>query len=67
MLTDSRLSQLLPLNGTYFPGDITPVTKTLPAANLTKYNHIGGVARVYDDGNINIYYLLSLGYVPKTP
>ncbi len=67
VLTDNRLTQLLPLNGTYFPGDITPVTKTLPAANLTKYNHIGGVARVYDDGNINIYYLLSLGYVPKTP
>ncbi len=67
VLTDSRLTQLLPLNGTYFPGDTTFVTKTIPAANLSKFNHIGGVARVYDDGNINIYDLVSLGYVPQTP
>jgi hypothetical protein len=67
VLTDNRLTQLLPLNGTYFPGDTTPVSKTLPAANLNKYNHIGGVARVFDDGNINIYDLVSLGYVPQTP
>jgi hypothetical protein len=67
VLTDNRLTQLLPLNGTYFPGDTTFVTKTLPLANLTKFNHITGVARVFDDGNINIYYLQSLGYVPQTP
>jgi hypothetical protein len=67
VLTDSRLTQLLPLNGTYFPGDTTFVTKTLPPANLDKFNHIGGVARVYDDGNINIYDLVSLGYVPQKP
>jgi hypothetical protein len=67
VLTDGRLTQLLPLNGTYFPGDITFVTKTLPPANLDKFNHIGGVARVYDDGNINIYDLVSLGYVPQKP
>jgi hypothetical protein len=67
VLTDTRLTQLLPLNGTYFPGDITPVTKTLPAANLTKFDHINGVACVYDDGTIKIYDLTSLGYVPQTP
>jgi len=67
VLTDIRLTQLLPLNGTYFPGDITPVTRALPTANINKFNHINGVARVYDDGNINIYDLVSLGYVPQTP
>jgi hypothetical protein len=67
VLTDNRLTQQLPLNGTYFPGDTKMVTQTLPAANLTKYNHINGVAHVYDDGNINIYDLTSLGYVPQTP
>jgi hypothetical protein len=68
VLTDRRLTTQLPLNGTYFPGDTTFVTKTLPAANLTKYNHVDGVAHVYDDGNINIYDLTSLGYyAPPTP
>jgi hypothetical protein len=67
VLTDSRVTTTLPLNGTYFPGDTTGVTKTIPAANLNKYNHINGVARVYDDGTINIYDLVSLGYVPATP
>jgi hypothetical protein len=67
VLTDSRLTKLLPLNGTYFPGDTTMVTQTLPAANLDKFNDITGVSRVYDDGNIVIYNLMSLGYVPQTP
>jgi hypothetical protein len=65
--TDIRLSQSLPPAGTYFPGDETPATKTIPLANLTMYNKIDGVARVYDDGNINIYYLRALGYVPGLP
>lgn len=67
VLTDNRLTQYLPLNGTYFPGDTKIVTQPLPAVNLNKYNHINGVAHVYDDGNINIYDLTSLGYVPQTP
>ena len=67
VLTDSRVTTTLPLNGFYFPGDTVPATKTIPAANLNKFNHINGVARVYDDGNINIYDLVSLGYVPPTP
>jgi hypothetical protein len=67
VLTDNRLTKQLPLNGTYFPGDTQFVTTPLAAANLNKYNHINGVAHVYDDGNINIYNLTSLGYVPQTP
>jgi hypothetical protein len=67
VLTDNRLTQLLPLNGFYFPGDTSYATAKIPAANLNKYNNINGVARVYDDGNINIYDLVSLGYVPQTP
>jgi hypothetical protein len=65
--TDIRLSQSLPPAGTYFPGDNTVATKTIPLVNLTMYNNVNGIARVYDDGNINIYYLKSLGYVPGLP
>jgi hypothetical protein len=67
VLTDSRLTQQLPLNGTYFPGDKTDVKTTLPVANLDKYNHITGVSRVFDEGNIVIFDLQSLGYVPQKP
>jgi hypothetical protein len=66
--TDTRLTKSLPPGGgTYFPGDTVIPTTTIPLANLTKYNHIEGVARVYDDGTINFYDLVSLGYVPYVP
>jgi hypothetical protein len=63
--TDTRLSTTLPAAGNYFPGDITFATKTIPLADLTKYNNITGVSRVYDDGTITFYNLMSQGYVPK--
>jgi hypothetical protein len=62
--TDIRTTQSLPPAGTYFPGDTTPALKTIPLANLEKFNKIYGVARVYDDGDIVIYDLMSQGYVP---
>jgi hypothetical protein len=63
--TDTRLSTTLPAAGNYFPGDITFATKTIPLANLTKYNNIKGVSRVYDDGTITFYDLMSQGYVAQ--
>jgi hypothetical protein len=63
--TDTRLTKTLSPNGVYFPGDTTMPTTPLALANLTKFNHVEGVARVYDDGTINFYDLVSLGYVPK--
>jgi hypothetical protein len=65
--TDTRLTQALPPAGTYFPGDTTFATKTIPLANLTKYNNIPGVARIYSDGTITLYNLVSQGYVPSKP
>jgi hypothetical protein len=65
--TDTRLTTSLPPAGTYFPGDTTFDAKTIPLANLTKYNNINGVARVYDDGTINLYDIVSLSYVPQKP
>jgi hypothetical protein len=61
--TDTRLTQSLPPSGNYFTDQIV-ITGKVPVANLTKYNHIEGVARVYDDGTINFYDLVSAGYVP---
>jgi hypothetical protein len=63
--TDTRLTKSLPPAGNYFTDQLQGATSTIPLANLTKYNHIEGVARVYDDGTINFYDLVSLGYVPQ--
>jgi hypothetical protein len=65
--TDTRLTQSLSPNGIYFPGDQTAATSTIPMANLTKYNSVTGVARVYSDGTITLYNLVSQGYVPQKP
>jgi hypothetical protein len=64
--TDTRLTQSIPPGGgDYFPGQSSSVTKTIPLANLNKFNHIQGVSRVYDDGTISIYDLVTQGYVPS--
>lgn len=63
--TDTRLTKSLPPAGTYFPDQTAGVTSRISPAALTKYNHIEGAARVYDDGTITFYDLVSAGYVPQ--
>ena len=63
--TDTRLTTSLPPSGNYFTDQTSSPTSPLPAAYNTKYNHIEDVARVYDDGTINIYDMQTLGYVPQ--
>ena len=55
VLVDQRLSQSLPASGTYFPGSSTTGNQPIPIADLTKFNQVPGVARVYDNGDIVIY------------
>jgi hypothetical protein len=64
VLVDWRLSQLLPASGQYFPvdPDAGKYTRPLPLADLAKFNHVPGVARVYDSGNIVIYDLGGSAY-----
>ena len=63
-LVDRRLSEQLPASGEYFPVDPNAGTYThpLPLADLTKFNHVPGVARIYDSGNIVIYDLKGSAY-----
>jgi hypothetical protein len=64
--TDTRLTKSLPLGGgEYFPGEATASANLISLADLTKYNHIEGVARVYDDGTINFYSIQAQGYVAQ--
>jgi hypothetical protein len=64
VLVDRRLSEMLPVSGQYFPVDpnVGKYTRPLPLAGLTKFNHVPGVARVYDSGNIVIYDLKGSAY-----
>jgi len=62
--TDTRLATAVPADNSDFPGQDSNTTKPLPAADLTKFDHIKGLPRVYDDGDIQIYDLMSQGYVP---
>jgi hypothetical protein len=54
---DLRMSQQLPADGAYYPGDPDTGRHTvaLPRAGLTKFDGVPGVSRVYDSGDIQIY------------
>jgi hypothetical protein len=64
VLVDQRMAEMLPASGEYFPEDTNTggYTHPLALAGLTKFNHIAGVARIYDSGNIVIYNLKSSAY-----
>jgi hypothetical protein len=63
VLVDLRLSKELPASGSYFLGS-TGATTVLRAADLAKFNHIVGISRVYDSGDIIIYDLHGSAYAP---
>ena len=56
-LVDLRLTRQLPASGEYFALDqkTGAYTHPLPLADMTKFNRIPGVARVFDSGDIVIY------------
>lgn len=64
VLVDRRLSEMLPASGQYFPDDPAPgkYTRPLPLADLTKFDRVPGIARIYDSGNIVIYNLEGSAY-----
>jgi hypothetical protein len=64
ILVDRRLSEMLPASGQYFPVDpnVGRYTRPLPLADLIKFDHVPGVARIYDSGNIVIYDLQGSAY-----
>jgi hypothetical protein len=58
VLTDQRLSRALPQTGFYFDG-VEPGAfqhqQPLSRAALEKFDHLGGVSRIFDSGDIQIY------------
>lgn len=60
IVTDTRLTEGLPLFGAYIaPGETGRPTR-LTSAELEKFNSIPGVYRIYDNGAIQVYDLSSL-------
>jgi hypothetical protein len=65
IVTDTRLTEGLPLFGAYIAPSETPQPTRLTAAELDKFNSIPGVYRIYDNGAIQVYDLsLLLGKRP---
>lgn len=59
IVVDRRITQGLPEVGYYFTDDPRTGRYTSPisAQDLTKFNHIRGVSRVFEDGEITVYSL----------
>ncbi|MCD2196099.1 hypothetical protein LQ327_22255 [Actinomycetospora endophytica] len=66
LVADRRLTQQLPAGGSYFPDDPMAFryTSPLPLADLTKFDRVPGVARLFDSGDLVIYDLRSLDGAP---
>lgn len=62
ILVDQRLSEALPASGSYFANDSAQYTHPLPLADLTKFDHVPHVARIYDSGDIVVYDLGDVDY-----
>jgi hypothetical protein len=64
VLVDRQLSKMLPASGQYFPvdPDAGRYARPLPLADLTKFDRVPGVARIYDAGNIVVYDLQGSAY-----
>jgi hypothetical protein len=63
---DRRLSKMLPASGAYFPGNDPEdghYYHPIALRDLTKYNKLPGVARLYDGGDIVIYGLAGVATV----
>jgi hypothetical protein len=65
LAVDLRLSQSLPLSGSYFDNDpySNDLTEPIAAANLTKFDKVPGISRMYDSGDIRLYDLSRSWYV----
>jgi hypothetical protein len=60
IVTDTRLTEALPLFGAYIAPSETARPTRLTAAELEKFNSIRGVHRIYDNGAIQVYDLSQL-------
>jgi hypothetical protein len=60
IVTDTRLTEGLPLFGAYITAGETGRPTRLTAAELEKFNSIPGVYRIYDNGAIQVYDLSRL-------
>jgi hypothetical protein len=67
ILVDQRLSSARPTLGFYFfPGEFgpLPVSPRLSPAQLTKFDSVQGISRVFDSGNIVIYDAGAMSHAP---
>jgi len=66
VVVDKRLAEQLPADGFYFGNQSSPNHSKLPLRDLTKFNHIAGVSRIFNDGTISVYALAGSLYTTTT-
>jgi hypothetical protein len=66
LVIDMRMSQQLPAMGQYFSVDEKAglLTKPIPVQDLTKFDSVPGLSRLYDNGAIVIYDVQGSEYAP---
>lgn len=64
VVVDERVARQLPATGYYFSDDPRSgeYTSPIPTRDLTKFNNIRGVSRVFEDGDITVYALVGSLY-----
>lgn len=55
LLVDIRTSEYAAVTGGYFPDSSTICSSPIPTRDLTKFDTVPGINRIYDSGNIIIY------------
>lgn len=63
---DLRMSRYAPVNGKFFPQDVMSAKSRspIPIENLTKFDGIRGLSRIYDSGQVRTYDLRGGGGSP---
>jgi len=59
IVVDGRMSEQLPADGSYFPNDPNAgrYRAPIPRRDLTKFNGVAGVSRIFEDGTMTVYAL----------
>jgi hypothetical protein len=63
---DLRMARYAPINGKFFPQDVMSAKSRspIPIENLTKFDDINGLSRIYDSGQVRTYDLRGGGGSP---
>ena len=56
-MVDRRITETLPVNDAYFDNDphAGQITKPMSVTEISKFDKVDRISRLYDNGNVRIY------------